>query len=188
MRIAPAVAAALLVTGAAAGTAQAATAFQAGPVGYACQFPDDSPQTVTLTAGFTGPDTVAPGAGFRLSDVSGSVTLSAAASAWLTSRGHDGLLGGRVAVFAEAANAPRSYTTAATNQPATWGPGPVVVQFAGGQEGHTAGSSGTITFTAGQLVLLLSLHRTDGTPSFYSVLCRPQDGQDTAFSPNLPIG
>ncbi len=189
MRIATAVAAALLVTGMATGTAQAATAFQSGSVGYACQFPDGSPQTVALVAGFTGPDTVAPGASFGLSNVSGSVTLSPAASAWLTSRGADGFNGGRVAVFTEAANAPRSSSNppAATITPATWGPGPVVVEFTGGRGSHTAGASGTITFTAGQLILMMSLHRPDGQPSLVVAICHPQDGQDAAFAPPLPI-
>ncbi|MEU4252432.1 DUF6801 domain-containing protein [Amycolatopsis sp. NPDC026612] len=189
MKIAPAVAAALLVTGMATGTAQAATAFQSGPVGYTCPFPDGSQQTATLVAGFTGPDTVAPGAGFGLSDVSGNVTLSPAASAWLTGRGADGFSGGRVAVFTEAVNAPRSSSNppAATIKPATWGSGPVVVEFAGGRASHTAGATGTITFTAGQLILLMSLHRPDGQPSFATAICHPQDGQDTAFTPSLPI-
>lgn len=173
----------------AAAPAHASTTFHTGPVGYACQFPDGSPQMATLSVGATGPDTVAPGAGFGLSDVSGSVTLSPAASAWLTSRGHDGLRGGRVAVFIDAANAPRpNNPIAATNKPATWGPGPVVVEFTGGRSSHTAGSSGTITFTTGELILMLSLHLTNGEPSFYTVLCQPQEGQDTAFTPALPIG
>jgi uncharacterized protein DUF6801 len=191
MRIAPAVAAALLVTGTATGTAQAATDFQSGPVGYNCPFPDGSPQTATLVARFTGPDTVAPGAGFGLSNVSGSVTMSPAASAWLTTnRGADGFNGGKVAVFVDAANGPRSNNNppAATITPATWGPGPVVLEFTGGRSFHTAGSSGTITFTAGQLILLMSLHRPDGQPANAVVICHPQDGQDTAFTPALPIG
>ncbi|MET8845600.1 DUF6801 domain-containing protein [Amycolatopsis sp. NPDC004625] len=189
MRIAPALAAALLVTGLATEPARAATAFQAGPVGYTCQFPDNSPQTVSLAAGFTGPDTVAPGAGIGLSDVSGSVTLSPAAAAWFTSLGNDGLAGGRVALFTEAVNAPRSTSNppAATIQPTTWGSGPATVEFTGGRGSHTAGPSGTITFTAGRLILLMSLHRPTGGTSFYSVICRPQDGQDTAFTPALPI-
>ncbi|MEV4054087.1 DUF6801 domain-containing protein [Amycolatopsis sp. NPDC049688] len=179
---------AIALAGAAA-PAHASTTFHVDSAGYTCQFPDGSPQTATLTAGFTGPDTVAPGAAFGLSDVSGSVTLSPAASAWLTGRGIDGLLGGRTGVFIEAVNGPRSTDNppAATNKPATWGPGPVVVEFAGGRSSHTAGASGTITFTPGQLVLLLSLHRPDGTPTFYSVLCQPQAGQNSAFTPALPI-
>ncbi len=189
MRIAPALAAALLVTATAAGTAQAATAFQSGSVGYACPFPDGSPQTVTLVAGFTGPDSVAPGAGIGLTNISGTVTMSPAASAWLTGRGLDGLVGGRVALFTEAANAPRSNDNppAATITPSTWGSGPATVGFTGGRGSHTAGASGTITFTAGQLILLMSFHRAAGGSSFYSVICQPQDGQDTAFSPTLPI-
>jgi hypothetical protein len=173
----------------AAAPAHASTTFHAGPVGYACQFPDGSPQTVTLAVGATGPDTVAPGAGFGLSDVSGSVTMSPAASAWFTSRGIDGVLGGRVVVFIDAANGPRSNNNppAATNKPATWGPGPAVVEFTGERSSHTAGPSGTITFTAGQLLLLLSLHQTAGGSAFYTVLCQPQEGQDTAFTPALPI-
>ena len=193
MRIFRSLSLALVMTAVLAGAAapaHASTTFHAGPVGYTCPFPDGSPQTATLAVGATGPDTVAPGAGFGLSDVSGSVTLSPAASAWLTSRGNDGLLGGRATVFIDAANGPRANNNppAATNKPATWGPGPVVVEFTGGRSSHTAGSSGTITFTTGQLVLLLSLHSTTGEPSFYPLVCQPQEGQDTTFSPALPIG
>ncbi|WP_103350271.1 DUF6801 domain-containing protein [Amycolatopsis sp. CA-128772] len=181
----------LITTAALAGAAapaHASTAFHSGAVGYTCQFPDGSPQTVTLVAGFTGPDTVAPGVGFALSGVSGTVTLTPAAQTWFTSRGSDGFAGGRVAVFTEAANGPRSANPgAATIQPSTWGAGPAVASFSGGRSSHTAGSSGTITFTAGQLVLLLSLHRADGEPAFSSVICHPQDGQDTTFTPALPI-
>ncbi|WP_410574854.1 DUF6801 domain-containing protein [Amycolatopsis sp. cmx-4-61] len=182
---------ALVTTAALAGAAApagASTTFHAGPIAYACQFPDGSPQTVTLTDAFTGPDTVAPDVNFRTTNVSGSVTLSPAALTWFTSRGSDGLLGGRVAAFAEAANAPRSSTAAATITPDTWGAGPVAAGFTGGQQTHHSGTSGSITFTAGQLVLMLSLHRPDGTPAFVTSVCHPEDGQDTAFTPALPIG
>jgi hypothetical protein len=193
MRVFRSLSLALVTTAVLAGAAvpaHASTTFHTGPIGYTCQFPDGSPQTVTLVVGATGPDTVAPGAAFGLSDLSGSVTLSPAASAWLTSRGDDGLLTGRTVVFIDAANAPRSNNNplAAMDKPATWGTGPVVVEFSGGKSSHTAGPSGTITFNAGKVILLLSPHRPNGDPAFVTAICQPQEGQDTAFTPALPIG
>jgi hypothetical protein len=35
---------------------------------------------------------------------------------------------------------------------------------------------------------MLSLHRPDGQPAYITSSCRPQDGQDTGFTPGLPIG
>ncbi|WP_328614310.1 hypothetical protein OHS18_40115 [Amycolatopsis sp. NBC_00355] len=187
-RFAPAAVLALATTAVLTGSAHASTVYHAGPLAYDCKFPDTSLQRVTLVQQFTGPDTVAPGATFRISDVSGRVTLSPAAHANLAAGGSDGLDSGFTAAFVEAANAPRSSTVSATDVPAMWGPDPVVIDFGGGRQVHKAAASGTVTFHADRLALILSLHRPDGAPSGPTVVCTPASGQNTGFAPTMPIG
>jgi hypothetical protein len=186
-RLVPAVALALTTTALLAAPAHATTTYHSGPIGYTCTFPGSPVLPVTLVQQFTGPDTVAPGATFALSGLSGSVTLSPAARAFFTNGGNDGVLGGFTVAFVEAANAPRSSATAAPNVPAMWGPDPVVIDFHNGTETHQAGASGPITFHAGRLAMTLSLHRPDGAPAGPSLACAQVAGQDTAFTPDLPI-
>ncbi|WP_410621225.1 hypothetical protein [Amycolatopsis sp. cmx-8-4] len=123
-----------------------------------------------------------------ISGVSGSVTLSPAAHANLTAGGNDGLTGGFTAAFVEAANAPRSSTVSAPDVPAMWGPDPVAIDFAGGRQTHKAAASGTVTFRADRLALILSLHRPDGAPAGPTLVCAQTPGQNAGFSPTMPIG
>ncbi|WP_290062288.1 DUF6801 domain-containing protein [Amycolatopsis solani] len=186
-RFAPAAVLALTATALLAGPAHASTAYHSGPIGYTCTTPGSPALAVTLLAGFTGPDTVAPGAAFAISEVSGSVTLSPAARAYFTAGGNDGVLGGFTAAFIEAANAPRSSTTSAPNVPALWGPDPVAIDFHNGKQTHRAGASGTVTFRADRLAVALSLHRPDGAPAGPALVCTQVAGQDASFTPALPI-
>ncbi|MEV7038537.1 hypothetical protein [Amycolatopsis sp. NPDC051061] len=62
------------------------------------------------------------------------------------------------------------------------------IDFHNGKETHQAGASGPITFHAGRLAVALSLHRPDGAPAGPSLACAQAAGQDTAFTPALPIG
>lgn len=186
-RLVPAAVLALATTAVLAGPAHAATTYHSGPIGYTCTIPGSPVLPVTLVQQFTGPGTVAPGAAFTLTDVSGSVTLSPAAHAYFTAGGNDGISGGFTAAFVEAANAPRSSTTAAPNVPEIWGPDPVAIDFHNGRQTHTAAASGTITFHAGRLAVILSLHRPDGAPAGPSMVCAQVAGQNTDFAPTLPI-
>jgi hypothetical protein len=187
-RFAPAAVLALTTTALLAGPAHAATTYQSGPIGYTCAATGNPALPVTLVQRFTGPDTVAAGAAFVLSDVSGSVTLSPAAHAFFTAGGNDGVLGGFTAAFVEAADAPRTSTTSAPNVPALWGPDPVAIDFHGGKQTHRAGASGTITFHSARLAMALSLHRPDGAPAGPTLVCVREAGQNADFAPTLRIG
>ena len=192
-RIGTVVAAAVLATGAATAPADASTAFHSGTLAYTCTFPGPSAEPATITEDFTGPDTVAPGATFIPTNLSGRITLSDSALAALTDAGYDGVDRGVSAMTLLATNATHG-TTGGTARvdPATWVPGSATIDFhGGGGMSWTAGSSGVITFHRPQwLYLYLSLHRQAGNSgtTAWNPTCTLADGQDTAFTPSLPIG
>ncbi|MEA5364057.1 DUF6801 domain-containing protein [Amycolatopsis sp., V23-08] len=185
-----AVAAAVLA--ATAGPAHASTAFASGALAYTCGFPGGSAQAVTVTESFTGPDTVAPGAAFSITNISGAITLSPAALAALTGAGYDGVQGGIAAAVVVPANAtrPPDPAGAATVQAGTWGPAPQAITFHGGHQPFVAGASGVVTFgRTTSLFLQLTFHLAPGATGStgFGMTCTQQAGQNAAFTPALPI-
>ena len=185
------VVAAALATGAATAPAHASTAFHSGVLAYTCNFPGPSVQPVTLTEDFTGPDTVASGATFTLTNLSGRITLSDGALAALTGAGYDGVDRGNSYMVVTATNATNGTNpNNGTVDQTTWVPGAATIDFHGGRQPWTAGSSGVITFRrTTSLYLLLSLHRQAGNPgpTSWGLTCTQQAGQDATFTPGLPI-
>jgi uncharacterized protein DUF6801 len=183
-----AAAATAVLTGAAA-PAAAATTYTAGPVGYRCTLPGIPAQTFPLAATFTGPDTVAAGATFTITDISGSLTLSPSLHSIFTAWGYDGVRGsGAVPVTAQ--NATPAGSGGGTVPEKIWAPlGTVTIDLVGGTQSFVAGAAGVLTFSTGTPITpALQFHRaSNGTWANWTMSCTPNSGEPRTFSPVLPI-
>jgi hypothetical protein len=179
---------AALAAGTAAPAAAATTTYSAGPVGYRCTLPGIPAQPMPLTATFTGPDTVAPGATFTIEDISGTLTLSPAVHSIFTAWGYDGVRGGG-AVPVTAQNATPAGSSGGTVPEKIWPVGgTVTIDLIGGTQSFVAGTAGVVTFGTGTITLALQFHKTStGTWAAWSMACSPSPGQTGTFSPALPV-
>jgi hypothetical protein len=176
-----------VLTGTAA-PAAAATTYSVGPVGYRCTLPGIPAQQMPLTATFTGPDVVAAGSSFAITDISGSLTLSPAVHSIFTAWGYDGVRGsGAVPVTAQ--NAVPDGSGDGTVPEKIWPVGgTVTIDLTGGSRSFVAGAAGVITFGTGTATLAVQFHRTsNNTWAAWSMTCTPNPGQVGTFSPALPI-
>jgi hypothetical protein len=176
------------VLAATAAPAAAATTYSAGPAGYHCTLPGIPAQTMPLTATFAGPDVVAAGRPFTITDISGSLTLSPAVHSIFTAWGYDGVRGsGAVPVTAQ--NAVPAGSTGGTVPEKIWPVGgTVTIDLTGATQSFVAGAAGVITFGTGTATLALQFHKAStGTWAAWSTTCTPNPGQVGTFSPALPV-
>jgi hypothetical protein len=190
MRLAAAFAAALLFTGATAGTAAAAdTSYETGPLGYACTFPAMGTQPVTLVARFTGPGTVAPGAAFTAEDLSGGLTVSTQVyTALVTTLGVFAVRGGGTLPV----TAVNAVPVAAGGVVIPEAPMTMSIGFSGGSATFTAGEPGVAVAGMGTpFSLSIEFHLRSGNRWLpWTMHCglRPtRPAQDPSFRPELLI-
>ncbi|GLY43742.1 hypothetical protein Amsp01_097650 [Amycolatopsis sp. NBRC 101858] len=180
----PAAVAALVAV---AGPAAALTTYNAGPVGYRCTFPGISAQATPVTETFDGPSTVAPGATFTITGISGSLALSTATRSLLIAIGYDSVRGSG-AIPVTATNATPAGGTGGTVPTTTWGM-PATIPFFGASQSFVAGAAGTITFSTGSPAsFALQFHKaSNNTWTNWTMACTLSAGQIGTFSPTLPI-
>ncbi|MFJ1763482.1 hypothetical protein ACIOD2_24435 [Amycolatopsis sp. NPDC088138] len=187
MRIGTAVAAALLVTGLAAGTANAATiTTSSSPLTYSCTFPGLSPQPTTVTAHLAvtephagQPFTVTPSA---------TQTYTAAVRALLNAAGYDQVRGSLAATFTVSGATPASGTIAGSfpAQPFT------TVAMTGSPQVFTAGAAFAVGFAMGPLITeSLEFHKAStGTWVPWASNCTlkvTSPAQNPSFQPSITI-
>ncbi len=194
MKIGTALAAALLVTGVAAGTAHAATVTpQTGALTYRCTYPGIPPVESTFTGAFAAPDQVPPGGSFTLTDVHLAHFMSPAVRALFTAAGYDRVQGSF------------SSSITATNATPATGPisgsfpeepvnstGPLTFPETAADLTFTAGAAGSAGFAlATQVTESLQFHRrTSGTWVTLPSVCTlkvTNPAQDPAFQPGIAI-
>ncbi|EOD66510.1 DUF6801 domain-containing protein [Amycolatopsis vancoresmycina] len=175
MRFGTALAAALLVTGLAAGTAHAGTVtLQTGTVPYRCSYPGAGLQNTTFAASFSTDDVVAAGSTITLRNVSLTQVLPSPLRALLASLGYDGIRGVLNASITAAnayPDAPISGILAEQTIPAS---GPMTFHVAAGDVTTGAGLAGTIEFSlSAQLGENLEFRKkATGTWVAWSSACR----------------
>ncbi|MEV4054086.1 DUF6801 domain-containing protein [Amycolatopsis sp. NPDC049688] len=194
MRIGTAVAAAVLVTGAATGTAQAATVTsQTAPLTYTCTYPGISPQSSTFTGTFDAPDHVAPGAAFTLTGAFLSHVMSPAVRSLFTAAGYDAVQGSfGTSITAVNATPETAFISGSFPEQPIPTTGSLTFTEFGGDLTFTAGASGPIRFTLGpQVSESLQFHRkSTGTWTAWSSMCSlklTNPAQNPAFQPDIAI-
>ncbi|MEV6826407.1 DUF6801 domain-containing protein [Amycolatopsis sp. NPDC051102] len=195
MRIGTAVAAAMLVTGATAGTAAAAPVTpQTGTVTYSCTFPGVAPTSSTFAGSFTTEDTVAPGSSFTLAGVHLDHVMSPAVRSLFTAAGYDAVQGSFSATITAANATPATATISGSfpEQPVPTLGGLTFAEDAGDLT-FTAGATGPAGFALGvQVVESLQWRRkSTGTWTAWSSTCTVKfadPAQDRAFHPDIAIG
>ncbi|WP_439377644.1 DUF6801 domain-containing protein [Amycolatopsis lexingtonensis] len=187
MRIGPAVAAALLVTGLTAGPAHAATTTTGtGMLTYNCTFPGVTPQPMTLMAQLDVTDPH-PGQPFTVTPYA-TVTYTATVKSLLNALGYDQVRGSLSTTFS-VTNATPSTGFLAGDFPANPFTGGSVV---GTPQAFTAGGAGSVGFTMGTgISQSLELHKkSTGTWTPWASSCTlkiTSPAQNTAFSPSIVI-
>lgn len=170
-----------------AGPAGAATS--SATIDYACTFPILGAETLAVTISETAPASVTPGQSFNLTDVQSTTVLPSSLVSTLTLLGSS--VSGTVTTFdVDATNAtPTTLNAAAT--PITFGPvalksgdsativAPSTPETVGP---FTAGSSGTIAITPGDLDMTTVL---DGNS--YAVTCTPPATLPSGAEVDIPI-
>ncbi|MEU4252433.1 DUF6801 domain-containing protein [Amycolatopsis sp. NPDC026612] len=195
MRIGTAVAAALLVTGAAAGTANAATATpQTGALTYTCTYPGIPPQGSAFTGSFEAADQVPPGGTFTLTGAYLSHVMSPAVRSLFTAAGYDRVQGSFGASITATNAAPdTAFISGSFPEQPIAATGSLTFTEIGDQNlTFTAGAAGPIRFTLGpQVYESLQFHRrTTGTWVAWSSSCTlkiTSPAQNTAFQPDIAI-
>jgi hypothetical protein len=194
MRIGTAVAAALLVTGAAAGTTNAATVTpQTSALTYTCTYPGISPQGSTFTGSFEAPGQVSPGSTFTLTNVFLSHLMSPAVRSLFTAAGYDAVQGSfGASITATNATPDTAFISGSFPEQPINSAGSLTFTEIGGNLTFTAGASGPIRFTLGpQVSESLQFHRrTTGTWVPWSSMCSlktTNPAQNTAFQPDIAI-
>ncbi|MEA5364056.1 hypothetical protein VA596_31300 [Amycolatopsis sp., V23-08] len=187
MRIGTAVAAALLATGLAAGTANATTyTTNSGMLTYNCTFPGVAPQPTTVTAQLSvtephagQPFTVTPSA---------TQTYTAAVRALLNAAGYDQVRGSLAATFTVSGATPASGTIAGSfpAQPFT------SVSVTGSPQVFTAGAAFAVGFAMGPgITETLEFHKAStGAWVPWASNCTLRStspAQNTSFQPSIPI-
>lgn len=192
MRIGTALAAALLVTGVAAGTAAAATVtIQTGMLTYTCAFPGFAPQATSLTAQL---DVTDPHPG-QPSTVLPSAThiLPSTLRALLRGAGYDAIRGSFGGSFTVSNATPPTGTISGDFPEQPIGTtGPITLPAAGPIQTFTAGFDSTLAFAMGTgFSEGLQLHRAStGTWVVWSVNCTMKTtspAQNPAFQPVIVI-
>lgn len=186
-----AVAAALLVTGAAAGTASATTLTSTGTLTYNCTFPGIPPQPTTLTAQLDVTDPHALQA-FTVTP-SATHTFPVTLRSLLRAGGYDAIRGSFSGTFGVSNATPASgaITGALPQQPI--GPtGTVVFPVTGSPQVFTAGAAGAVGFTMGVSFTEGHELRKASTGAWVAwvstcTLKITSPAQNTAFAPSVPI-
>ncbi len=194
MRIGTTLAAALLLTGVAAGPAAAATvAPQTGAVTYSCTYPGVAPQASTFTGSFTTEDTVSPGGTVTLTDVFLAHVMSPAVRSLFTAAGYDRVQGSFTAsIAATNATPPTASISGGFPEQPVPTTGPLTFPEAAGPLTFTAGAAGSVGFALGtQVSESLQFHKkTTGTWVAWSSTCTVKvtnPAQDRTFQPEITI-
>lgn len=190
MRIGPAVAAALLVTGLTAGTASASTTTNTGTLTYTCTFPGISPPATTLTAGLAVTDPH-PGQSFTVSP-SAQHVFPVGLTALLRAAGYDAVRGTVAVPFAVKNAGPAAGTITGGFPETPLGTGATTLPVTGSPQTFTAGASGAVEFTIGaSFPESLEVHKAaTGAWALWSLTCTlkvTNPAQSRAFQPDVPI-
>ncbi|MCR6484827.1 hypothetical protein M8542_18520 [Amycolatopsis sp. OK19-0408] len=187
MRIAPAVAAALLVTGLTAGTANATIVTNTGMLTYNCTFPGVTPQPTTLVAHLDVTDPH-PGQPFTVTPYA-TVTYSAAVKALLGALGYDQVRGSISTTFSVVNATPPTGVLAGALPANPFTSGSVT----GTPQVFTADAvAGSVSFAMGTGISeSLEFHKkATGTWTAFASTCTikaTSPAQNRAFQPDVPI-
>lgn len=186
MRIGTAIAAALLVTGLATGTASATFTTTTGMLTYGCTFPGVTPQAMTLVARLDVTDPY-PGQAFTVTPHA-TVTYTAAVKSLLNALGYDQMQGSLSTTFSVANATPTSGVLAGSF------PANPITSFwiDGTPQVFTAGGAGSVSFAMGTAISQsLELHKkSTGTWTAWASSCTlkvTSPPQNTAFTPSIVI-
>ncbi|WP_370971616.1 hypothetical protein [Amycolatopsis sp. cg9] len=186
MRIGPAIAAALLVTGTAAGTASASSTTNTGMLTYNCTLPGVTPQPMTLTAQLDVTDPH-PGQPFTVTPYA-TVVYTAAVKSLMNALGYDQVRGSLSTTFSVTGATPPTGILAGAFPANPFTSGSVI----GTPQTFTAGGPGYAGFAMGTGISeSLELHKkSPGTWTPWASTCTlkvTSPAQNTAFSPSIPI-
>ncbi|MEU7786757.1 MULTISPECIES: hypothetical protein [unclassified Amycolatopsis] len=186
MRIGPATAAALLVTGLTAGTANATVTTNTGALTYTCTFPGVAPQPTTLMAHLDVTDPH-PGQPFTVTPYA-TVVYSAAVKSLLGALGYDQVRGSISTTFSVSDATPAAGVLSGAFPANPFTSGSVI----GSPQVFTAGAAGSVGFAMGTGISeSLELHKkSTGTWTPWSSSCTlkvTSPAQNTAFSPSIAI-
>ncbi len=190
MRIAPAVAAALLVTGLTAGTANATYTTNTSALTYTCTFPGISPPPTTLTAELAVTDPH-PGQPFTVSP-SAQHVFPIGLTALLRAAGYDAVRGSLSAPFAVSNATPAAGTISGGFPQQSLGTGATTLPVTGSPQTFTAGAAGSVGFTMGvSFTEGLEIRKAaTGAWALWSLTCTlrvTNPAQNRAFQPDVPI-
>ncbi|MEU5257921.1 DUF6801 domain-containing protein [Amycolatopsis sp. NPDC021455] len=185
-------AATVLVLAGTAGTARADTTFSAPPgVLYLCSFPGVPSQQVTVVEGFTGPGAVLHGENFSITDISGTIFLSAATRSLMRAVGYDGVRGSGM-IPVTASNATPTSSDGGFVWEQIWPSQTGTIDFSARSQSFVAGNPGTAGLTmATSFSLALQFHkRANDTWTSWFMTCTlkvTNPPQNPAFTPDLPV-